>query len=244
MRKWSEGLPDNVPIRIREMLDLELRYSYVYCIAPSARAPHVTPYGRVLIFEHVIAYVNRIYDIANGAVNTAFYTYHDALRVFFMGSQFVAALRDGGDSLLSGSPIPMPLAMPGTASPPPLPQRLDRDVGDNLDRSIRCLERVRLTLKLYGDRWENASSLMDTFEAMSADLLESLKSRQAMRDAAATTQADGFVAQPQQQPIPGPHALMGPDPQHQHQHQHSAQPQEVRWLDVDVAQIIQRGGQI
>ncbi|GAB1318653.1 GAL4-like transcriptional activator [Madurella fahalii] len=224
MREWSDRLPDNMPIRIREMLDLELRYSYVYCIAPSARAPHLTPYGRVLIFEHVISYMNRIYGIASSVVNTAFYTYHDALRVYFMGSQFVAILRDAGDHLLSGSPIPIPLSVPGKAPPPPIPPRLERDGGDNLDRSLRCLDNVRLTLKLYGDRWRDALSLLDSFEAMSADMLENLNARRAMRGAAAG-------------PVPNP-------PYRTTLAQHPTQPQEVRWMDVDVAQIIRRGGQI
>lgn len=242
MREWSEGLPDNMPIRLREMLDLELRYSYVYCLAPSARAPHLTPYGRVLIFEHVVAYINRIYDIANAGLNTAFYTYHDALRVYFMGSQFVAILRDARDHLLSGPPIPIPLSVPGKAPPPPIPQRLERDVGDNLDRSLRCLERVRLTLKLYGDRWDDALSLMDSFDAMSADLLESLNARRAMRDA--TT----GHAQPRQ-PMSGAHSASGPGSNSQYhtampQHPTQPQPHEVRWMDVDISQIIRRGGQI
>jgi hypothetical protein len=184
-----------MPAAIREMLDLELRYSYVYCIASSARGAQVSAYGRLLIFDHAISYIDRIYDIANLATNTAFYTYHDALRVFFMGSQFVAVLRDVGDLLLSGSSIPVPASAPGKVSPPPRPVRLDRGTGDNLDRSLRCLERVKLTLRLYGDRWEDALSLMDSFEMISAEVWKNLTTRRAMRNAAAAGQW---------QPLPGP----------------------------------------
>lgn len=246
MQQWSEGLPGNMPIRIREMLDLELRYSYVYCIAPSARAPHLTPYGRVLIFEHVIAYMNRIHDIASSAVSTAFYNYHDALRVYFMGSQFVAILRDAGDHILSGSPIPIPRSVPSKAPPPPMPQRAERDGGDNLDRSLRCLDNIHLTLKLYGDRWRDALSLMDSFEAMSADLLKSLNVKRAMRGAA-TGQPQSQSQSQSRQPVPGSHLVSGPgsNPQyHTTLPQHPTQPQEVRWMDVDVAQIIHQGGHI
>jgi hypothetical protein len=188
MWEWCERLPPDLPVAIREMLDLELRYSYVYCIASSARGAQVSPYGRLLIFEHVIAYIDRIYDIAKRTENAAFYTYHDALRVFFMGSQFIAVLRAAGDLLLSGSPIPMPPSAPGKVSPPPQPVRLDRGTGDNLDRSLRCVDRVKQTLRLYGDRWEDAFSLMEGFENLSADMWENLTTRRAMRDAAAAGQ--------------------------------------------------------
>jgi hypothetical protein len=168
------------------MLDLELRYSYVYCVASSARGAQLTAYGRFLIFEHVIAYIDKMHDVANQPLNAAFYTYHDALRVFFMGSQFSAVLCDARDLLLSGTPIPPPLSAPGSVQAPPPPVRLDRGAGDNLDRSLRCLERVRLILTLYGGRWEDALSLMESFERNSAGMWKDLTRRRGARQDAQT----------------------------------------------------------
>ncbi|KAK3361124.1 fungal-specific transcription factor domain-containing protein [Lasiosphaeria ovina] len=247
MREWSEALPDSLPVGIREMFDLELRYSYVYCIAPSARAPHITPYGRVLIFEHAIAYIDRIFEVANAQTNTAFYTYHDALRVYFMGSQFVAVIRDAADTLLSSSSVPRPLPVPGKAPPPHLPERFDRATsGDNLDRSLRTLERVILTLKKYGERWGYAQALMSSFEMMSAEVTENLRSRRSLKEGATMSQGEqmqshqlltspqsGSIKQrtplPQQMPPPPP-----PPPQLQ----------EVQWVGVDVAEIIRENGHV
>ncbi|KAL2146955.1 hypothetical protein VTI28DRAFT_1682 [Corynascus sepedonium] len=188
MWEWSERLPADMSTPIREMLDLELRYSYVYCIASPARGAQVSAYGKLLIFDHAIAYVDKVYDIVNLSENAAFYTYHDALRMFFMGSQFVAVLRDIGDLLLSGSSIPMPPPVPGKTSPPPRPVRLDRGTGDNLDRSLRCLERVKLILRSYGSRWEHALALLNGFEISSGEVWEDLTARRAMRNAATTGQ--------------------------------------------------------
>ena len=255
MRTWAEALPDGLPISIREMFDLELRYSYCYCIAPSAKAPQMTAYGRMLIFEHAIAYLDRIYEVASAPVNSAFYTYHDALRVYFMGSQFVAVLRDAGDTLLSGAEVPMPLPLPGKAPAPPLPDRFDRDTsGDNLDRSIRSLERVGLTLRIYGERWDNAISLMENFNVISAEIMAGLRARKDMRDAATSHMAQQQQQQQQQrqhmpqhmplrQHVHGmpPHPMMQTLPQQQPPQQ---QQQEVRWVDVDVAKMIRGGGQI
>jgi hypothetical protein len=250
MRELWGSLPGNVPTGIRDMFDLELRYSYVYCIAPSAKAPHMTDYGRLLIFEHAIAYIDRICEIAHDAVNPAFYTYHDALRVYFMGSQFVAVLRDAADALLSGNITQMPLTLPGTARPPPIPQRFDKNIGDsNLDRSLRCLERVSLTLKKYGERWGDSLALMGSFDLLSAETMEDLKARQSMR----------HVAGAQQQQIPpnpqiqvqfvGQGSQIQPAPLLERQRLGQSQgQQEVRWVDVNddagVAQMMHGGGMV
>jgi len=264
MREWSESLPDSLPVGIREMLELELRYSYVYCIAPSARTPDVTDYGRLLIYEHVIFYIDRIHDITHATTNTAFYTYHDALRVYFMGSQFVAVLRDAADALFSG--VRVPLSMPGKAPAPPLPQRDRNSSGDNLQRSLRSLERVGLTLKKYSERWEDALSLMGSFEIMSNSVMEDLKAR-IVRNAEQMQQPQPHHQQQQQ--LHQQHSqLLQQQAHHQQQQQQQSnqanqnmmyqqqrrplpqqvppqqQQQEVRWVDVDVAQIIRGGGQI
>jgi hypothetical protein len=240
MREWAEGLPDSLPIGIREQFELELRYSYVYCIAPSARTPNMTAYGRMLIFEHAIAYLDRIYEVAHAVMNTAFYTYHDALRVYFMGSQFVAVLRDDGDALIAGARAPVPLSRPGQPAPPPLPQRFDSgSKSDNLDRSLRSLERVSLTLKKYGERWKDVLMLMQSFDMISAEVLANLKAKRWARE-------NNMVSQPQHgervssQPQ---HMSHGRTHMQSHESQASQQTQQnqrqqfqdIRWTDVDVS---------
>jgi len=245
MREWAESLPDTLPIGIRELFDLELRYSYVYCIAPSARAPHMTAYGRMLIFEHAIAYLNRIYEVAHAVMNTSFYTYHDALRVYFMGSQFVAVLRSDGDALISGASVPVPLALPGQPAPPPLPRRFDgANAGDNLDRSLRSLERVGLTLKKYGERWEDALALLHSFETISSEVRSWLEEKRRVRKAEGARQTEqhrhkqngssGHQLHTATQA--GPSTMPPAHNQHGQQGQNH-QFQEVQWIDVDVSRM-------
>lgn len=255
MRQWSESLPDSLPASIREMLDLELRYSYVYCIAPSARTPNVTDYGRLLIYEHAIFYIDRIHDIAHAEANTAFYTYHDALRVYFMGSQFVAVLRDAPETLLAGPTVRVPFPAPGKPPPPPLPERGKKSNGEHLQRSLESLEKVAATLKKYGERWEDALSLMASFEMLSSEVMETLRSR--IRENEQRLQQPPQPPQLQQLQHPQhPQHHQHPQPQQLPQHiiQHNGyqqQPQplpqqshEVRWVDVDIAGMIRGGGQI
>ncbi|ROT41142.1 hypothetical protein SODALDRAFT_270533 [Sodiomyces alkalinus F11] len=181
MREWSESLPHTLPVPIRELFDLELRYSYVYCLAPSARAPHLTPYTRALIFEHAIAYVNSIHAIAHRSDpgDVAFHTYHDVLKVYFIATQLVTVLKDSFDALLSGALPQIPITRPGAAPPPPLPPR-QLPAESNVSRSLRCLRQVVETLQKFSERWYNAMPLKESFEGISAELWSWLRVRERM----------------------------------------------------------------
>ncbi|KAI0861863.1 fungal-specific transcription factor domain-containing protein [Xylaria cubensis] len=204
MQEWAERLPNALPIAIRELFDLELRYSFVYCMSPSAKSPPLTDYDRLFIFEHALAYLDRIYEIAHSGRNTSFYTYHDALRVFFMASQFVAVVHDAEELLLSGI-MPPPPPYSDNVMPPPLPRRIGGASFDNLERSLGCLERTASTLAKYGERWDDSVSLRRGFDMRSQNVIERLQRRR----------------QIEQQPPPPPNmqAQMGRD---------------MRWVDVNV----------
>lgn len=185
MREWAESLPDTLPPGIRQLFDQELRYSYVYCIAPSARAPQITDYSRILIFEHSLAYLDTMHRIAFGPLNPSFFTYHDVLKVFFMANQLLAVLRDAEDMLISGILVPIPLARPGSAPAPPLPRRSVQPglaPEDNLDRSLRCLDGIPHTLGKFGERWEDSTRWSQNFRMMSEGVVNRLRTRKQMRD--------------------------------------------------------------
>jgi hypothetical protein len=233
MREWQDTLSNHLAPEIRQLFDQELRYSYVYCIAPSARAPSITDYNRILIFEHSMAYLDTAYEIAQSTQNSGFYTYHDVMRVFFMASQFLAVLRDAEDMLLSGMPVPIPIARPGTAPAPPLPRRLQpqgMNGEDNLDRSLRCLDKVSQTLNISGERWVDASHLRENFGQISQEVVERLSGRRQMRD----TAREQYQSQYQSRGIP-------PQNQAVYQAQNSHQPKEMQWGGVDVTHMM-RGG--
>lgn len=171
MRVWSDNLPKSVPPAIRELFDLELLYSYVYCLAPSCRFPAVSELGKTLIFEYSMSYMRKMLPISKDPFNTAFYTYHDALRVYFIGSQFMAVLSGNLDTLLQGV-IPYAAVSLGGPPPPPIP-----NVGrsDNVDRSISCIEQIIEILRTYGERWDDSKALKASFETQARGLLGELR---------------------------------------------------------------------
>lgn len=242
MREWGESLPDTLPPGIRRMFEQELRYSYVYCIAPSQRAPQITDYHRTLIFEYSLAYLDTMYEIVHDSLNSAFYTYHDALKVYFMANQFLAVLRDAEHMLLSGHPPPMPpVTRPDAVPPPPIPRRSvmpGMPLENNIDRSLRCLELIPQTLRKYAERWDDASMLQHSFETISQETVERVKNRRQLR---------GVAPQPQQPQPPQPYTngmatMTPPPPPMGAVHvQHPQQPREVRWVGVNMEQMM-RGG--
>jgi hypothetical protein len=173
MREWSESFPDTLPLSFKDFFDLELLYSYVYCLAPSCRVQTVSDYGKTLIFEYSITYMQKIFPIGRDPVNTAFYTYHDALRVFFVGSQFLAVLSENRDQLLNGI-LPYTPVIEGSPPPPPLPSNTG---ADNIDRSINCITHIKETLKTFGYRWDDSQALQSTFEHHAEPLLAALHRR-------------------------------------------------------------------
>jgi hypothetical protein len=173
MREWSESFPDTLPLDFKNFFDLELLYSYVYCLAPSCRVRNVSDYGKTLIFEYSIAYMQKMFPISKDPINKAFYTYHDTLRVYFVGSQFLAVLSESQDRLLNGI-IPYVAIVAGTSPPPPLPSS---NGVDNVDRSINCITHINEILKTFGHRWDDSQVWQSTFESQATPLLAALHQR-------------------------------------------------------------------
>ncbi|KAL3420676.1 fungal specific transcription factor domain-containing protein [Phlyctema vagabunda] len=192
MREWSERLPDALPLAFRTLFELELLYSYIYCLAPSGRVPHVMELGKTLIFEYSIAYVEKIFPISNGSINAAFYTYHDALRVYFIGSQFIAVLSENQETLLTGI-IPYIPMVPGSSPAPPIPEN---DSGsDNIDRSIRCIKQIKEILRTFGQRWEDSDALQSSFSMQADPLLSILYARSSHSEIARASQSPNYANQ-------------------------------------------------
>jgi hypothetical protein len=192
MREWSESFPDSLPLAFKDFFDLELLYSYVYCLAPSCRVSVVSDYAKTLIFEYSIAYMQKIFPISRDPVNTAFYTYHDALRVYFVGSQFLAVLSERPDQLLNGI---QPYSQPTSGSPPP-PPLPDHNGSNNVSRSLNCITHIKETLRTFGLRWDDSQALLSSFESQAEPLQVDLHQRRHhANNISQSMHAPNFIAQ-------------------------------------------------
>ncbi|EGO59598.1 hypothetical protein NEUTE1DRAFT_61178, partial [Neurospora tetrasperma FGSC 2508] len=182
MHAWFSTLPVSHNPSIRQMLELEMYYSHVFCISPGIRSPHLSTYGELLIFEYAISYISGLCGLADASINTALYTFHDVLRLFFVGTQFAAILRSDAADILLFSPhtISHSASQQGGVTPPPLPRKRMSDTNTtlpNIDRAITALGQIGKLLEWYGARWEDALSLGETFQMYSQDLMETLRGK-------------------------------------------------------------------
>lgn len=192
MREWSQQVSESLPSTFKDFFDLELLYSYIYCLSPSSRVPVIPDHAKALIFEYCIAYMQKILSICKEPLNVACYTYHDALRVYFIGSQFLAVMSENRDQLLSGTLSAYASQDPFPQQPPPVP--LLR-TAENADRSFNCIHQVRQTLQIFGERWDN-SILRASFDTLAQPLLAVLDQQRHKGERPVAGQEQIYLQQP------------------------------------------------
>lgn len=173
MQGWAESLPKSLSTISKILFELDLSYSYVYCLAPSNRMKTISPYAKSLIYESSINYIHSIATICQDPSNYVFYTFHDALKVYFVGSQFTSVLGENQDYLLNITP---PLNPPFDGCPQLL---IIPRIGeqDKIEKSLLCIYQIKFTLETFGYRWDDCKVLLRSFEAQVENLVESLKLR-------------------------------------------------------------------
>ncbi|CAI4217130.1 unnamed protein product [Parascedosporium putredinis] len=178
LREWAEQLPPTLPNEIRRAMDIELEWSYVYCLVYSPRAPHMTEYRQSLIFEHAVSFIEKIHEMVFETGQTPFTSYYDVMRVYFIGGQLISILRGAFELLVSGRPAALPHSDATGVPAPPIPHRFfQQQFEDNLQRSLKALRFVDETLGKFGERWEDALQLLNMFGQVSGEVRGLLEQR-------------------------------------------------------------------
>ncbi|OCK84045.1 hypothetical protein K432DRAFT_401500 [Lepidopterella palustris CBS 459.81] len=227
MTSWFQNMPSTALPSTKAFFELELLYSYVYILSPSPRIPRINEYAQRLIFEHCIAYATNLLALISKPSNTTKppLTFHDAMRAYMTGRQFVDVLARNQDLILD--PIPPtppppsvsknnasedPLApapeVPAPLFPAPLPNADGSPPADPTNRAIGAIDDFTTILSRFGMRF-GYINWRDRFQRESAALLAQLYHRAAIS------------------PLPSPqHHAVQPHHQHrQHQHQLNQQHQ-------------------
>lgn len=173
MRRWFENLPDSITQPIRTKFELEVLYSYVYVLSPSPKIPNIPSLGQSLVFEYCIDYTAKMLDVLQDMDKSAIYTFHDILRVYYVGRRFRDVLWDHLEQLLNGvlyetSYAPQALLAPLFAS--------NGNLQNNTARAIKCINGVIEILDIVG-RKSGYMALRDKFGADSRPLLDELHAR-------------------------------------------------------------------
>ncbi|KAI9673549.1 MAG: hypothetical protein M1829_004056 [Trizodia sp. TS-e1964] len=177
MREWSRSVPDSVSADTKEYFEIELLYNYIYALTPSGKVHKISEIGKTLVFEHSISYASKIEAVTSNPQNREFYTFHDGLRVYFVGQQFLDVFWQNQDQLLHGHTPDVGTALPpGHIAPPPVGK--SGGLRDNISRTIKCINQINNTLGSLGRRWSTLLLLQERFRTESAYILESLYLKQ------------------------------------------------------------------
>ncbi|KAI1000289.1 hypothetical protein K3495_g7905 [Podosphaera aphanis] len=157
MQSWANSCQKNLPDPFRELFDLELFYSYVYLFTPPSNLKATSACEKKFIFEYSIKYIQKISSSLVDPAYGVLYNYHDALRVFFVGSQFLSILAENQDHFLNFFSLSPSLE----EFLPPLSSNLQTD---NIDRISMFITQIKEILTIFGCRWEDAKVLLSSLE--------------------------------------------------------------------------------
>lgn len=174
MRRWFEDLPESISQPVRTKFELEVLYSYVYVLSPSLKIPHIPSLGQSLVFEYSIEYTAKMLDVLQDMDKSAIYTFHDILRVYYVGRRFRDVLWNHLEQLLNG------VLYETSYAPPALLAPLIASNGspqNNIARAIKCINGVIDILDIFGQK-SGYMALRDQFGTDSRSLLDELYARQ------------------------------------------------------------------
>lgn len=174
IRKWLDSIPQDVSQRMRIFFRLEALYSYILALSPSLKIPVISDLSKTLIFEHAIEFADQMQPVIQDTSWHPFLSYLDLNRVYFVGKQFLDALWQSYELLLSGAVPAVPPLPPSSAQPPLI---LPGSRRDNLNRATKCLNKIIEILGFARERWD-IGHLRDTFEQGSAVMLGKLRLKQ------------------------------------------------------------------
>ncbi|KAI5817433.1 fungal-specific transcription factor domain-containing protein [Pyronema omphalodes] len=92
LHQWKDNIPPMSPWT-RDWLLLEWHYLLIYLPAPSPKIPRCSSDALQQIYAHSLSYSLSFRAILTEAANSGFvYTYHDALRTYFVGSNLLHSM--------------------------------------------------------------------------------------------------------------------------------------------------------
>lgn len=151
---WRDNIPPTLTPHTRDWLLLEWHYLNIYIAAPSPKTPHPTPQAMQQIYTHCTAYPIAFRSILKDQTSRFVYTYHDALRTYFVGSNLLHALYHAEDTLL---PAHTPVK--------------------ELENAADAIRAIVFVLSSMIIRWPEAEALRDKFRGGAGYVLERLRGR-------------------------------------------------------------------
>jgi hypothetical protein len=157
LSNWFKEIPTTISQVIRDWLTLEYHYIQVYLSAPSPKIPQPSDEAWRTIFTHAVSYSVRFADILSDINHRIMYTFHDALRTYYVGRNLLQAIWDKEDKVLDQN---------------------------NIAVATNAIKATISILSAMTKRWEDAQPLVEQFSKESSVMLTKLSDKSREIDAA------------------------------------------------------------
>lgn len=150
LKEWLDTMPESISKSTKDWLYLEWYYLNVYAAAPCPKIPRPNDEAMIQIFNNSVSYALRFRGILQDSNARFVYTYHDALRTYFIGNNFLRALWHSEDSIIPESSI---------------------------ESAINAIKAIIFVLTSMIVRWQEVEPLRDRFREESSYMLKRLQQK-------------------------------------------------------------------
>ncbi|PWW71739.1 hypothetical protein C7212DRAFT_287539 [Tuber magnatum] len=151
LREWLGKIPESINTSTRDWLYLEWYYLNVYTAAPCPKIPRPCDEAVVQVFQNCVNYALMFRSILQNSNVRFVYTYHDALRTYFIGNNFLHALWRSEDAVITSA---------------------------NVTSTIDAIKAIIFVLTSMIVRWQEVEALRDKFRMESSYMLRNLEARE------------------------------------------------------------------
>lgn len=150
LKEWLDTMPKSINQSTKDWLYLEWYYLNVYAVAPCPKIPRPCDEAMVQIFNNCVNYALRFRSILQDSSARFVYTYHDALRTYFIGNNFLHAVWHSEDAVINES---------------------------NTESAIDVIKAIIFVLTSMIVRWQEVETLRDRFREESSYLSKRLQQK-------------------------------------------------------------------
>lgn len=150
LEKWLEAMPETITKANRDWLTLEWHYLYVYASAPCPKMPQPCEEALTAIFNHCVQYAMKFRRILSDQNNRTVYTFHDALRTYYVGMNLLHALWHNEEIVLNEG---------------------------NIGTAMEGIKATTYVLSAMTIRWQDAEGLRDQFRQEASYMLAKLQQK-------------------------------------------------------------------
>lgn len=150
LKEWLDTMPESINQSTKDWLYLEWSYLNVYAAAPCPKIPRPSDEAMIQVFNNCVNYALRFRSILQDSNARFVYTYHDALRTYFIGNNFLHAVWHSEDAIIGES---------------------------NVESAFDAIKAIIFVLTSMIVRWQEVETLRDRFREESGYMSKRLQQR-------------------------------------------------------------------